>query len=197
MSICPVRAAIAPSGAIKSAGIVCGNGVRSDLASTIVHGEVSLPGFRRQLRRVRRLFLLARSIPRLPRLLLGLRLRLQLLARLTTRDSCGGCHVSSFQFYLSGACWSGEPSTTALKGRAEKRFEGITSARTQRGRFAEFGGRRSYRETSSKPSMGHLSKERLFRRISPALPVGKRSVSPIPEMPVAVRFARMFPLTMS
>ena len=57
---------------------------------------MSLSGFRSQLGRVRRLLLLARRVPRLPRLALGLRLRLQLLARLTTLWRCGGCHVSSF-----------------------------------------------------------------------------------------------------
>ena len=45
--------------------------------------------------RMRRLLLLACRIPRLPRLALGLRLRLQLLARLTARCRCGLCHVSS------------------------------------------------------------------------------------------------------
>ena len=56
-----------------------------------------MPGFRRQLRRVRRLLLLACHVPRLPRLVLGLRFRLQLLVRLSTLWRCG-CHVSSFQF---------------------------------------------------------------------------------------------------
>jgi hypothetical protein len=56
---------------------------------------VSRLGFPSQLRRMSGLFLLASHVPRLPRLLLGLRLRLQLLLRLATRG-CGGCHVSSF-----------------------------------------------------------------------------------------------------
>jgi hypothetical protein len=55
---------------------------------------VSLPGFPSQLRRVCGLLLLARHVPRLPRLLLGLRPRLQLLSRLTTRR-CSRCHVFS------------------------------------------------------------------------------------------------------
>jgi hypothetical protein len=90
--------------------------------------DVSSPGFRRQLRRVRRLLLLACHVPRLPRLALGLRLRLQLLVRLSTLWRCGGCHIS-FQGYLSDASKSGEPSTTALKGRAARKSERITSAR--------------------------------------------------------------------
>jgi hypothetical protein len=76
---------------------------KSATKSPIFVLDVSSPGFRRQLRRVRRLLLLARHVPCLPRFRLGLRLRLQLLVRLTTLRRCGGCHVSLFQFYLSGA----------------------------------------------------------------------------------------------
>jgi len=49
------------------------------------------------LRRVRRLLLLACHVPRLPRLALGLRFRLQLLARLSTLWRRGFCHISSSQ----------------------------------------------------------------------------------------------------
>jgi hypothetical protein len=59
-------------------------------------GRCSVPGFRRQLRRVRRLLLFPCHVPRLPRLALGLGLRLQLLLRFTTLWRCVGCHVTSF-----------------------------------------------------------------------------------------------------
>ena len=64
--------------------------------------RMSRLGFRRQRRRMRVLLLLAGQVPRLPRLALGLRLRLQFLVRLTT---C--CVVVDAMFlrqgYLSGA----------------------------------------------------------------------------------------------
>src|SRR5439155_11162034 len=47
-------------------------------------------------RRVRRLLFLARSIPRLPRLALGLRLRFQLLMGLASLWRSSGGHVSFF-----------------------------------------------------------------------------------------------------
>src|SRR5260370_550752 len=48
--------------------------------------------------------LLPRHVPRLPRLRVGLRLRLQLLVRLTSLRRCGGCHVSPLSVcYVSRA----------------------------------------------------------------------------------------------
>jgi hypothetical protein len=74
---------------------------------TCTNFPMLLPGLLRHLRRVRRLLLLARHVPRLPRLALGLRLRLQLLLRLTTLWCCGGCHGSSFSVSCQprGAVW--------------------------------------------------------------------------------------------
>jgi hypothetical protein len=66
-----------------------------------LYRHLSLPGARRLLRRVRHLLLLASRVPRLPRLLLGLRLRLQLLLRLASLRCGAGCHISSFQCCLS------------------------------------------------------------------------------------------------
>jgi hypothetical protein len=106
--------------------------------------DVSSPGFRRQLRRVRRLLLLARHVPRLPRFRLGLRLRLQLLVRLTTLRRCGGCHVSLFQFYLSGAGERDTAQSTQRNGplqhvpntEAEAALLKTTTSRTLCGMFS-------------------------------------------------------------
>src|SRR5687767_2705620 len=67
---------------------------KSRVTSPLQRRVVLLPGFRR----MGGLLLFACGVARLPGLALGLRLRLQLLARLTALWCFARCHISSFQY---------------------------------------------------------------------------------------------------
>jgi hypothetical protein len=80
----------------------------------------SLLSFCRQVRCMRRLLLLACGVPRLPRLALGLRLRLQFLVRGT---SLRRCHVCSFSVICQSAVRGHRYSVACCRATIESACE--------------------------------------------------------------------------